>query len=287
MSIKTELKRSLYTVLQNDHQGSFASRADRRQILMQLADDLIGLGYKIPHIQQFKSKHVTALTQHWQQKGLNNGTIKNRLAVVRHLSRMLNNSHLIPDNSILKVGSRKYYSLENRAVHQPELSRLADPYVRVSAELQRVFGLRREESLKIRPALADKGDKLSLLGAWCKGNRSREIPIRTEEQRYWLEQAKLLARRQHSLIPEEKTYIQHRYVYEKQLRKLKLRSHALRHAYAQRRYQELTGWLPPIAGGPVPRDYTPEQRYQDTLARLTLSEELGHSRIRVMRSYCG
>ncbi len=43
MSVKTELKRSLYTVLQNDHQGSFASRADRRQILMQLADDLIGL----------------------------------------------------------------------------------------------------------------------------------------------------------------------------------------------------------------------------------------------------
>ena len=71
-----------------------------------------------------------------------------------------------------------------------------------------------------------------------------------QKQRYWLEQAKLLARRQHSLIPEEKTYIQHRYVYEKQLRKLKLRSHALRHAYAQRRYQELTGWLPPIAGGP-------------------------------------
>ena len=45
MSIKAQLKRSLYLVLQNDNQGSFASRADRRQILMQLASDLINLGY--------------------------------------------------------------------------------------------------------------------------------------------------------------------------------------------------------------------------------------------------
>lgn len=287
MSIKSQLKKSVYMLLQNDHQGSFAARADRRQMLFQLVDDLIGLGYKIPNIHQMKAKHVTALTQHWQQKGLNNGTIKNRVAAIRHLARLINKVDMVPTNQALKIGARRYSSAENCAVHQADLSRLTDPYVRVSAELQRVFGLRREESLKIKPYMADKGDKLCLLGAWCKGNRSREIPIHTEEQRRWLEEAKALVKVQHSLIPQEKTYIQHRYVYEKQLRKIGIRSHGLRHAYAQRRYQELTGWASPMAGGLRPRDYNPEQQRQDVAARLALSEELGHSRIAITRCYLG
>lgn len=153
--------------------------------------------------------------------------------------------------------------------------------------MQRHFGLRREESLKIKPHIADQGTKLVLLGSWCKGNRSREIPIRIEEQRRWLDEAKLLAwNSQRSLIPEEKSYIRHRYVYDKQLRNSGIRSHGLHHAYAQNRYKELTGWDAPLAGGTQPKTYNYEQRRKDIIARMILTEELGHGRLQITRQYC-
>lgn len=287
MSFKQQIKRSLYQILQKDHENSFATRHDRAQILFRILNELFDLGYKISSIQQLKEKHVVELTKHWQKKSLKVSTIKNRLSVLRRLS-VLMDKPFVPNNVTLQVGSRHVESIKNRAIVNPDISKITDPYVRVSLELQRNFGLRREESLKIKPHLADQEYKLVLLGAWCKGNRNREIPIRTAEQRRWLDETKLLAWNvNRSLIPESKNYIQQRYVYDKQLRHSAIRSHGLRHAYAQQRYQELTGWNAPIAGGPDPKTFNYEQRRQDMLARMILTEELGHSRIQITKIYCG
>ena len=285
MSFKQQIKRSLYQVLQKDHENSFATRHDRTQILFRIVDELFGLGYKFSSVHKLKEKHVVELTKHWQEKSLKVSTIKNRLSVLRRLA-VLMDKPFVPSNVTLQVGSRYAKSVKNRAIINPDISKITDPYVRVSLELQRNFGLRREESLKIKPHLADQEYKLVLLGAWCKGNRNREIPIRTAEQRRWLDEAKLLAWNvNRSLIPESKTYIQHRYVYDKQLRNSNIRSHGFRHAYAQQRYKELTGWDAPISGGPDPKTFNYEQRRQDTLARMILTEELGHGRIQIVKNY--
>ena len=58
--------------------------------------------------------------------------------------------------------------------------------------------------------------------------------------------------------------------------------HGLRHAYAQSRYAELTGWPAPAAGGPTVKALTPEQKAIDQQARLTISQELGHERPQVV-----
>ena len=285
MSFKQQIKRSLYQVLQKDHENSFATRHDRTQILFRIIDELFNLGYKFSSVHKLKEKHVVELTKHWQEKSLKVSTIKNRLSVLRRLA-VLMDKPFVPSNATLQVGSRYIQPVKNRAIVNPDISKITDPYVRVSLELQRHFGLRREESLKIKPHLADQEYKLVLLGAWCKGNRNREIPIRTAEQRRWLDEAKLLAWNvNRSLIPESKTYIQHRYVYDKQLRNSNIRSHGFRHAYAQQRYKELTGWNAPITGGPDPKTFNYEQRRQDTLARLILTEELGHGRIQIVKNY--
>ena len=63
--------------------------------------------------------------------------------------------------------------------------------------------------------------------------------------------------------------------------------HGLRHAYAQQRYQELTGWRAPAAGGPIAKALTAEQKRIDQAARLTISLELGHERIQVVGIYLG
>ena len=61
--------------------------------------------------------------------------------------------------------------------------------------------------------------------------------------------------------------------------------HGLRHAYAQRRYQELTGWPSPHAGGPNKKELTPVQQQTDQRARLTISKELGHVREQISAVY--
>ena len=63
--------------------------------------------------------------------------------------------------------------------------------------------------------------------------------------------------------------------------------HGLRHRYAQTRYEELTGWKAPAAGGPPQRSLTGARRRIDGEARRTIAEELGHSRTAVSATYCG
>ena len=60
-----------------------------------------------------------------------------------------------------------------------------------------------------------------------------------------------------ALIAPERTYKQQLKVYESQTRDAGLyRMHGLRHAYALKRYEELTGWKAPAAGGPSRRSLT-------------------------------
>jgi hypothetical protein len=57
-----------------------------------------------------------------------------------------------------------------------------------------------------------------------------------------LEQAKTLVEKGNSLIPPNKSYIQQREVYDKQVNNAGIRNpHGLRHAFAQTLYKELTG----------------------------------------------
>jgi len=57
--------------------------------------------------------------------------------------------------------------------------------------------------------------------------------------------------------------------------------------YAQTRYEALTGWKAPAAGGPSAQSLTPAQRIQDEWARQTISRELGHERPGMTTVYLG
>ena len=70
--------------------------------------------------------------------------------------------------------------------------------------------------------------------------------------------------------------------------------HGLRHAYAQKRYEEITnletngnGWKSPINEGLLKKDMTFEQKKIDLFARQIISQELGHSRIAIVKNYIG
>jgi len=146
----------------------------------------------------------------------------------------------------------------------------------MSLELQQAFGLRREEAIKFSPDFADRGDYIRLKPSWTKGGKERVIPVRTDQQREVLQRAHQLAGKR-TLIPGDLNYVQQLRVYERLTANVGLsKMHGLRHAYAQARYEELTGWKAPATGGPVSKTLSPGQKVMDRQARRTISQELGH-----------
>ena len=126
-----------------------------------------------------------------------------------------------------------------------------------------------------------------LKASFTKGGRERTIPVRTEAQSDVLNRARRLAGLG-SLIPSNRTYVQQLRIYEGNTLRAGLSNmHGLRHAYAQNRYEELTGWKAPAAGGPKAKTLTPEQRETDHQTRLTISRELGHEREQITAAYLG
>ncbi len=111
--------------------------------------------------------------------------------------------------------------------------------------------------------------------------------IATPEQRTALNDARQLAGAG-SLIPAHKSYIEQRHTYDGQCKTAGLSNmYGLRHRYAQMRYEMLTGWKAPAAGGPIVRRLTPTQHEQDAIARQMISRELGHERPRITETYLG
>ncbi|MGH8629093.1 MAG: integrase domain-containing protein, partial [Gammaproteobacteria bacterium] len=82
-------------------------------------------------------------------------------------------------NGYYGIGRRQFVTNESKALRleKEALERIADPHVRLSLELQREFGLRREEAIKFIPRYADRGDTLVLKPSWTKGSKERAIPV--------------------------------------------------------------------------------------------------------------
>jgi len=279
----------LKQLCKHNRDGSFASRADRERLLDLIANQLKALGFRHMHAASFKAKHIDALVECWRTEGIAAGTLKNRMTALRWVCEKTGKSHIIDrSNDAYGIERRVYVSTTSKAwmLDDSRLAWISDPYTAMSLQLQTAFGLRREESIKIVPSVADLGDRLFLQASWTKGGRSREVPIRTSEQRVLLDEAKALAGGG-SLIPRNASYIDQRNRFKAQCPRAGIRNvHGLRHHYAQCRYQTLTGWACPAQGGPSARTLSPEQRAIDRAARQTISSELGHARISVVNVYC-
>lgn len=280
-----DLAMDLVRLCLHNRDGSLATQANRRRGLSAAAADLYQLGFRVPQATSLKPKHVTALIDYWYGQGLGTATVKNRLGWLRWWAEKVDKASIIPrDNAELGIRNREG-DQRNRAWALPPNFSLSDPRMVLSVKLMAAFGLRVEESLKLRPVQADAGTTLVLKGSWTKGGRAREIPILTMTQRALLDEAKALVG-SGSMIPPEDTFIRHRRRLEHETLKRGFTNlHGLRHAYAQRRYRELTGWPSPKEGGLG--TFTADERLTDREARAVISAELGHARVSITVVYLG
>jgi len=284
-----DLTYSLRQLCRRNRDGSHATQADRQGVLTLAARQLRAAGFRQMRATSLKEKHVDVLLRRWQADGLSAGTLKNRLAHLRWWAEKVGKAGVIPaDNAQLGIPKRRFVADENKARELGNgLDRIRDPHVRMSLSLQQAFGLRREECIKFQPRYADRGDCIVLKDSWAKGGRPRTVPITTPEQRTVLDAVHELAGAG-SLIPPHKNFIQQRRTYDGQCKAAGLsRMHGLRHRYAQMRYETLTGWKAPAAGGPSVKSLTPAERAQDAMARQTISRELGHERTSILNVYLG
>ena len=285
-----ELNYQLKQLCRHNRDGSYRTQADRERLLTLIADQLHALGYRKMSAHSLKPKHIEALVRHWQATEISTGAIKNRLSAIRWWAGKIDKQNVVArSNDHYGIPDRQFVTNVSKAkmVQAPDLENVRDAHVRMSLELQQAFGLRREEAIKFQPAFADRGDHIVLKESWTKGGKSRVVPVRSEAQRAVLDRAQQLAGRG-SLIPSSRNYVQQLRIYERHTANAGLsRMHGLRHAYAQQRYRELTGWPSPAAGGPPMKTLNPEQMRLDREARQRISHELGHQRIQIVSVYCG
>ena len=270
--------------------GSFGTQAERLKSLKVFARELRDAGFKDMGARSIRREHVDALVKLWIQRGLGVGSIKNYLCALRWWARAVGKPKLIPpSNHSLGIPNRAVTPIHSKSktIETQHLDRLPTPMMRISLRLQQEFGLRREESLKFRPNYADQGDYIRLKGSWTKGGKPRVIPILKPTQIATLAEAHEIAE-DGSLIPRELKFGTYVSTFSKACARAGMNNmHGLRHGYAQRRYCDLAGFEVPLLGGPKRAKFTERQAMLDWLARITVSRELGHERIKVTNTYLG
>jgi len=285
-----DLNYQLKQLCHRNRDGSFATQADREQMLALFANQLYEMGYRHMRGDSLKPKHIDALLERWKADGISAGTIKNRLATLRWWAQKVGKENVVArENDAYGVERRQFVTNQDKGkdLDPAQVDKVRSPHVTMSLRLQEAFGLRREESIKIHPGWADEGNAIRLHDSWTKGGRERVVPIGMAEQRAILNEAKKLAAGG-SLIPAESNYRDQLKAFRAECKRVGINGvHGLRHRYAQNRYAQKTGWACPSRGGPTAKQLTPEQRSIDQRARLEISAELGHGRAQITAIYLG
>lgn len=269
--------------------GSEGTQAGREDGLQLYSRELWELGFPVRNPRNLKPKHVTALVAYWKKTRISHATIRNRLGHLRWLAEKVGKPGLLPaTNEIFGLEQRqRFKGLKAVRLDPDKLVRIEDPRIRLALRLQQAFGLRREEALKFRPAIADRATYLALQPSWTKGGRYREIPITDPRQRALLDEVHALCGRG-SLIADGKMFYEVRKAYDNATLRAGLRNnHGLRHWYACWRYHRLMGETPPALGGRTCDAMSIAERRRDFVVRHQVSRELGHNRVDVTATYLG
>jgi integrase len=177
-----------------------------------------------------------------------------------------------------------------------------DAYVGASLRLIRAFGLRRKESVMLRPnacivpfestGLAEEerqADQYVWIRQGAKNGRQRFVPLNTPRRLAAIEHAQTVASGPDAHLGNPKQDLKRNlrrfgYVLEKfgiTVSKLGITAHGLRHEALIEEFVVQTGHQPPVRGGTdVPSE-------AEKAARLAVSRLAGHSRPRASTAYLG
>lgn len=277
------------------------TRKKRWEVLFTCFRELRAMGYMIENPANLGERHVQALVARWDGAGQSAATIQNKLSLLRIFARWIGKPGLVRASAAYASTPgrlRRAYAArvdKSWSAHGVDFDALVtrvstyDRYVGVQLKLAEAFGLRRQEAVLIKPLRSWQGEYLRVI-AGTKGGRERLVHVVSDQQRAVLEEACALAHANRGFISERrltKTQALRRFTYVLDRcgvtrAELGVTAHGLRHEFANRRLESL-GIVSPVRGGAkgqLPRE-------EEAAAKLTVSEELGHSRLDVTAAYYG
>ncbi len=238
--------------------GSAKTRHNHIKEARRFVNTIRGLGYGVQRWRNISNKHVGNAVQKWQDEGLQVATIKEYLSGVRYVCRIYGNNRIASDNIEFGVGRRVMVDNRDKALPQEVFDRVVtdlknsnnrdDHRIAAQLQLERYLSLRVEEACKFnaRQALLDDGRVFIQHGT--KGGRERMINDITAQGMEAIRYARSISGRG-NLIPSNhslKTWIQkyYRVIRANGISKKACgaSSHGNRHAYAQERYEAITGF---------------------------------------------
>lgn len=282
----------------NGKVASGKTQEERAKFLFVFFHDLRNNGFAVdPH--NLKTKHIEFITKYWitdtdyqgkPKKILSPASIQNYLSMLRLFCRWIGKNGMIGDTKNYyddpKFYQRSYAAIADKSVEiTPEiLGQIRAEYEPVYYQLMAIvaFGLRKKESLFIRPHIHFSGENLFVVDG-AKNGKERIIPIETDEQRWVAERLKQYVGVSSISLMEQKLNPKQAYAKQKNIcYKYGIKTHGIRAKYILD-FMVSEGLIPLIRGGEVGQ--LPKE--QEMEIRLKASARLGHNRVSITTAYSG
>lgn len=285
---------------------SEATKSHRFIECVAMANDLHNLGFRIMLPTQFKQKHVKALTRYWEGKeDLQPASVIQKVSILRTFLGWVGKSAVIntltasdlyaePEKfkrSLVADRDKSWVPAGNPIeIIQKVIEK--DPRIGSQLMLSHLFGLRPKETWCFKPERDyDKTNQLLHVRDGSKGGRPRIVPVTSEGQREFLDSlAELTYDTNGSLIPKRTSLKAWKSRYYRVMnengisKKNGLVPHGLRHGFAHSVYEQHAGHPAAVKEPERGQDF---DAVQARIARLLVSEQLGHSRESITSAYTG
>jgi len=282
---------------------SQATRDERRARIHAFFADLRELGYRLCSPNSIRQKHVKALTELWQQKGLAPRTIHTQMSMLRVFCTWIGKPNLVGDINDYFDPDRIHRHLvatENKAWEAHGIDPLVviakakelDERMGLYLALEHHVGTRGKEAMELRPLQDyDPATGMLVIARGTKGGKARTAHLKKPQQQEVIEWARRVALASGGRIRWPGTtwkQAQKRfYTFARKLgvtkKCLGVTAHGLRHGFLQREYTEQTGLPPPIAGGALGK--IDAQTHRMAMERVSMIA--GHGRPDVVCLYAG
>ena len=279
--------------------GSYKTRYNHIREVSRFVATLRKVGFGVQKWTNLTNKHVASVVEQWQHDGLKTSTIKEYLSGVRSVLNHFHNDRISPDNRPFGLENRVNVSNIDKSLSQQAYENavgalrssdnINDNRIAAQLMLQRELGLRREEAVKFNPNRSVMADGKVFITDGTKGGRDRILQHISDQAKAAIAYAKTVLSGANT-ISNGMTERQWNNLYYRTIREHRISkeicgasSHGLRHAYAQERYQSLTGFDAPVK-------FTSKEEFRsnamqvagnewkklDQDCRLLLKGELGH-----------
>lgn len=295
---------------------SHKTRQERADFLRRFFRDLHKrAGFKqLPDPRNLGQKHIHAMVQVWREDKLKPATIQTYLSFLRGLAKWLGKNGFVrsPAHYGLELDEYQRHEAAERdkswTAQGVDIEALIakvcayDAYVGASLRLIRAFGLRRKESVMLRPnacivpfestGFAEEerqADQYVWVRQGAKNGRQRFVPLNTPRRLAAIEHAQTVASGPDAHLGNPNQDLKRNlrrfgYVLEKfgvTVSKLGVTAHGLRHEALIEEFVVQTGHQPPVRG------HTDVPAEAEKAARLAVSRLAGHSRPRASTADLG